>query len=101
MRKVLIAITASLALCACDKKTDSDISTRQCGGYQVEMTFNDQGDAMHAIINGDEMDLTLSVSASGAKYDGVLNDTNVTLWQKGDEWTMILDDDMVIECDRK
>ena len=57
---------------------------------------------MHAIISGDAVDLALTQSASGAKYAGVLNDTNVVLWGKGDAWTMFLGpDETIIECSIK
>lgn len=100
--KCFIGLLLGCALmCGCDKKSDTDVLTRQCGGYLVEMTFSDDGEKMHAVINGDAVDLQIAVSASGARYVGVLNDTDVTLWGKGDNWTMFLNDEDPITCRQK
>lgn len=98
MKKVFLfsVICASLAACDGDKK--SDVNIQQCGDYTVEITPSQDGDKINAVLNGDAVELTRSIAASGAKFDGVLNDTAVVLWSKGESWTMILDDDMVIEC---
>ena len=66
------------------------------------MTFSEDGGVMHAVISGDVVDLKLTQSASGAKYAGVLNDTDVALWGKGDAWAMFVgDDEIMIECSVK
>ncbi len=88
----------SVALAGCHANDRAEKIVRQCGDYRVEMSFSDDGSKMTASINGDGVELENVVSASGAKYDGMLNDTAVTLWGKGDDWMMILDDDMLIEC---
>lgn len=90
-----------LSVAACDKKSADAQLVRTCGDYVVEANFAEDGSQMNAVINGDAVVLNISESASGAKYDGVLNDTSVTMWGKGDDWTMILDDDMVISCVEK
>ena len=95
-------LAAVLGLCVACDRDDVQSASRTCGGYEVAMQFDaDNTDVLHAVINGDALDLTHDVSASGAKYRGVLNDTVVVLWQKGDDWTLMLDEDMVIECDAK
>ena len=98
--KKLIAIVALCVLATgCDNTTKNDDTVRRkCGGYDVEMKFDDGGDVMHAVISGDSVDLKLSVTASGAKYVGNLNDTDVALWGKGNDWILILDDDTFLEC---
>lgn len=100
MKKIFLPVLCAAAMCACDKK-DNRVIVRHCDGYEVQMTFSEGGDTMDADINGDKLTLQRAVAASGAKYDGVLNDTSVILWGKGDDWLMILDDDMVIECTSK
>lgn len=97
MKKALFLLFACIAVAACEK-TDDGIIRCQCGDYAVEITMSESGDTINAVLNGDAAELKRAVSASGAKYDGVLNDTDVTLWNKGENWTMILDDDMVVEC---
>lgn len=69
-----------------------------CGGYDVQMAISDDGESMHANINGDELEMKLVVSASGAKYSGTLNDIVVVLWEKSGTWTMMLDDEQIIDC---
>ena len=99
MKKLLLLFVCAFALVACDR---GDGNVRQkCGGYDVEMRFSDNGDTMRANINGDELELSNVVSASGAKYAGILNDTIVVLWNKGEKWTLILDEDTIIECESK
>lgn len=97
MKRILLLSAVILSLGACEKPDDG-ITRRQCGDYLTEMTFSDDGEKMYAVINGDKLTLTNDVSASGAKFVGTLNDTSVVLWSKGENWIMILDDDMVIEC---
>ena len=99
MKKYLFLMLGCVALCGCDGKSDhGDVIVRQCGKYDVDMTFSDQGSKMHAVINGDALDMDIAVSASGARYVGVLNDTDVTLWGKGDDWTLFLNDEEPIAC---
>lgn len=94
MKKILICLLAGLSLAACNKQ--ENIIT--CGEYEVAIEMNETGDKIHAVINGDEMDLDLAISASGARYVGILNDTTVTLWNKGSDWTMFLNDEEPIFC---
>lgn len=97
MKRALFLLFACAVVAACDK-TDDGIIRCQCGDYAVEITTSQSGDTINAVLNGDAAEFKLAVSASGAKYDGVLNDTGVTLWNKGADWIMILDDDTVVEC---
>lgn len=99
MKKYLFLLLGCVALCGCDNgKNDSNVIVRQCGDYNVEMSFSDDGESMHAVINGDAVDMVIAISASGARYVGFLNDTDVTLWGQGDNWTMFLNDEAPIEC---
>ena len=96
MKKSLFIIFCAFALVACGHD-DGNVHQR-CGGYDVDMQFSDNGDTMRANINGDELELSNVVSASGAKYAGILNDTIVVLWNKGENWTLIMDDETIIDC---
>lgn len=98
MKKIFLFAAIGAALAACGDNSDSDVIVQQCGDYTVEIKLTPEGDKINAVLNGDAVELVNTIAASGAKYDGVLNDTAVTLWSKGADWTMILDDDMVIEC---
>ena len=102
MKKYLFLLFGIMILCGCDGKSDdSNVVVRQCSEYNVEMSFSDEGESMHAVINGDAVDMTIAISASGARYVGVLNDTDVTLWGQGDNWIMFLNDEAPIECTAK
>lgn len=99
MKNIFICLVCGIALAACNQ--NDGIEHQKCGGYDVEMRFSENGDTMTANINGDELELSNVVSASGAKFAGILNDTLVVLWNKGEKWTLILDDDTIIECTGK
>ena len=98
MKKIFLFILGCAVLTACDADKKSDVIMQQCGDYSVEITMDENGEKINAVLNGDAVELINSVSASGAKYDGVLNDTTVTLWSKGESWIMILDDGAAVEC---
>lgn len=98
MRKLLVLFAVLVGVCACDRSDTSHITV--CGDYEVTMEFSDdEHDTMRAVLNGDAVDLTRVVAASGAKYQGVLNDIVVVLWNKGDDWTLMLDEDTIIDCE--
>lgn len=94
MKKLFLIFGILCAVAGCDKQDDVVI----CGPYEVQMTYSENGDTLHAVLNGDGVDLTNAVSASGARFDGVLNDINITLWSKGNDWTLFLGDDESYEC---
>lgn len=101
MKKFLVIFAMIACVAACDKPDESNAIVRTCGDYDVEITLSDTGDTINAIINGDATTLNHAISASGARYVGMLNDTNVTLWNKGEDWTLFLGDDdtaVAIEC---
>jgi len=99
MKKLLICLVCAIVLVACNRNDNN--TNQKCGGYDVEMRFSENGDTMIANINGDELELSNVVAASGAKFAGILNDTLVVLWNRGENWTLILDDDTIIECTGK
>lgn len=94
MKKIMLSCLMAMALVACEKNDDVIV----CGDYNVSMTFTEDGEKMNAVINGDEVELTRAISASGARYVGVVNDTEVTLWGKGNDWTMFVNEEEPIFC---
>lgn len=98
MKKIFLFAAVCGVLGACDGNKKSDVIMQQCGDYAVEISLDETGEKINAVFNGDAVELANVVSASGAKFDGVLNDTAVTLWNQGDAWIMILDDDAAVEC---
>ena len=103
MKRILSALVLCGLLSACDDASDvPTVPSYVCGNYTLEMTFSEDGGVMHAVISGDAVDLVLSPSASGAKYVGMWNSTNIILWGKGNLWTMFLGpDETMIECSIK
>ena len=99
MKKFLFMLVCLVALVSCGH--DDGVVHKKCGGYDVEMRISESGDTMVANINGDELELSNVVAASGAKFAGILNDTIVVLWNKGENWTLVLDDDTIIDCASK
>ena len=99
MKKILFMVVCAFVLVACGH--DDGNLHQKCGEYDVVMRFSNEGDTLLANINGDELELSHVVSASGAKYAGMLNDTIVVLWGQGEDWSLILDDDTIIECTGK
>ena len=100
MKKIIVGVLGMFALAACD---NADMPTAKpiytCGNYDVEINIADDGNVLHAVISGDAVDLGLAVSASGARYTGVLNDTPIVLWNKGDLWTMFVgSEEIMIDC---
>jgi len=96
MKKLLVCILCACALVACNREEKTPI--QQCGGYDVQMTFSDNGETMRADINGDMVELSQVAVVSGAKYAGILNDTLVVFLSDGEKWTLVLDDDQIIDC---
>lgn len=94
MKKVLFVFMAILVLAACNKPDNA----MQCGAFDVSFTMDANGTTMDAVINGDPVTLQNVISGSGARYAGVLNDTDVVLWGKGHNWILILNDGDAISC---
>ncbi|MBP3316537.1 MAG: MliC family protein [Alphaproteobacteria bacterium] len=100
MKKAMMLASVIGMCAACDgTKTNTQYL---CGNYDLEMSMSDDGNVMNAVVSGDAVDLVLSPSASGAKYVGMWNSTNIILWGKGNLWTMFLGpDETMIECSIK
>lgn len=96
MKKIILPMLFSVVLCGCDS-ADKGISV-VCGNYNVNIQLSDDGAHLSALINNKPFDFILGQSASGAKYDGVVNGNDVVLWNKGETWTMFVNEDIVFEC---
>ncbi len=95
MKKICYGFVGLLALAACDKADDN---VYVCDKYTVEITTSENGDTLTADINGDVVEMNIAPSADGARYVANLNDTEITLWNKGRDWTLFVGDDEPIEC---
>ncbi|MDR1338317.1 MAG: MliC family protein [Rickettsiales bacterium] len=92
MKKILFSVLTALILAGCGNSDD----VMKCGEYEVKTELSSE-DALTATLNGDQVVMKQDVSASGARYEGVLNDTTVVLWNKGRDWTLFLNDE-ILEC---
>ncbi|MDR0726771.1 MAG: MliC family protein [Rickettsiales bacterium] len=93
MKKILFSLLSAFVLLGCSNSDD----VMKCGAYEVKTELVGE-DSLKAVLNGDEVMLKQTVSASGARYEGVLNDTTVVLWNKGHDWTLFLNDEEPMEC---
>jgi membrane-bound inhibitor of C-type lysozyme len=95
MKKILFSLAAAIMLVGCGDSTE----VVKCGKYDVRMDQKEGSDGTLKVeLNGDKVVLKRTISASGARYEGVLNETVVVLWNKGKDYTLFLNDDKPIEC---
>ena len=94
MKKVCLVFIGLLILSACEKKDNIYV----CDKYTVEITTNENGDTLTADINGDVVEMKIAPSADGARYVANLNDTEITMWNRGRDWTLFVGDDEPITC---
>ena len=95
MKKCLFFIISCLILSACE---ETKIINANCGNYDMEIIMSKDGERINAVINGNSAVLNIALSASGARYVGNFNDAPITLWNKGDDWTLYLGDEKAIYC---
>ena len=96
MKKIVLVLFMFVVLCGCGD-SDQGISV-VCGNYDVNIKLGSDGTHLSVLINNKHFDFMQGVSASGAKYDGIVNGNNVSLWNKGESWTMFVNEDIVFEC---
>lgn len=96
MKKIVLFLFMSVVLCGCGD-SDHGISV-VCGNYDVNIKLGSDGTHLSALINNKPFDFILGISASGAKYNGIVNGNTVSLWNKGESWTMFVNEDIVFEC---
>lgn len=95
MKKLILPVLLVAVLFACENMKTAAV----CGDYKINMKFVDDGNKLFVRINGEDLSLNLVQSASGAKYDAVMkNGETLVLWNKGENWTMFIDDGPAIIC---
>ena len=94
MKKIGFVLVGLLSLGACDRADNVYV----CDKYSVEITTAENGDTLTADINGDVVEMNIAPSADGARYVANLNDTEITLWNKGRDWMLIVGEEEPIEC---
>lgn len=99
MKKMISFVVIGLALSACDGNKNT--IELVCGENDVSINMSDNGDTLNTVINGSEMVFNIAISASGARYISETETGIVTLWNKGEDWTLFFDDNMPITCSIK
>lgn len=94
MKKICFGFVGLLALVACEKSDNA----YTCGKYTVEINVNEVGDKLTADLNGDVVEMNIAQSADGAKYVANFNDTEIVLWNRGRDWTLIVGDEEPVLC---
>lgn len=94
MKKICFVFVGLLALTACDRADNVYV----CDKYTVEITLGDTGDTLTADLNGDVVEMNIAPSGDGARYIANLNDTEITLWNRGRDWTLIIGDEEPVQC---
>lgn len=94
MKKFVFGFVGLLTLGACERADNVYV----CDKYTVEITVGESGEVLTADINGDVVEMNIVPSADGARYVANLNDTEITLWNRGRDWTLIIGDEEPIEC---
>jgi len=70
--------------------------TLSCDQFTVKVAV--YRDRLDTHINGQNVPMTPVVAASGVKYEGISGDVALSLWNKGENWMMLINEDQVIEC---
>ncbi|MDR1207326.1 MAG: MliC family protein [Rickettsiales bacterium] len=96
MKKYILALSV-LALVACSDKAPEVIGMR-CGEFDIVAQVSSDGTQIKTAINGQNVSMEIVESASGAKYEGANGEAKLSLWNKGDQWMMIVGDDQVFDC---
>lgn len=94
MKKFLFVVMGLTFIAGCDK---SDFNVH-CGKHDVKIVLGASGDTIRAYLYDTEIPMDIAPSASGARYIGEYNGAKITLWNKGRNWTLFLNDDKPIEC---
>lgn len=95
MKKVLGPLVLMLALSACG---DTNTIQLDCSGNDVAINMSEDGESLSTVINGENVDFNIAISASGVRYVGQINGTEVVLWNKGEDWTLYFDENTPIAC---
>lgn len=94
MKRLCFVFVGLLALTGCERANDTYV----CDKYTVHIALDESGEKLTADFNGDTVEMNIVPSASGARYVANLNDTEISLWNKGNEWTLFVDDQEPIRC---
>jgi len=67
-----------------------------CGEFDVRVAV--YADRLDSVINGQHVPMTHVISADGAKYEGISGNVTLSLWNKGESWLMLINDERGIDC---
>jgi membrane-bound inhibitor of C-type lysozyme len=96
-----LAVLAAVLLGGCDSTPPPQAETQKialkCGNYDVAIEVAD-ADTLNTAINGEKITMYRAISASGAKYDGKGAAVSASLWNKGENWSLIVNNGSTISC---
>ncbi|MDR1027006.1 MAG: MliC family protein [Rickettsiales bacterium] len=93
-----LALVASVFLAACESpKKEPERFQLKCGKYAVAVEVAD-ADTLNTAVNGEKIQMFSAVSASGAKYEGKGAVVKASLWNKGANWSLIINNGRMIDC---
>lgn len=70
----------------------------RCDTYEGFITYIPGERTLKADLNGEKIDMVQTVAASGVKYRGMVYDSSVVLWNRNNNWTLIIDNEAPIPC---
>jgi membrane-bound inhibitor of C-type lysozyme len=88
----IIAVLGLWVLAGCGDDAPSFISEKialKCGSYDVAIETVD-ADTINTAINGEKIEMHREITASGAKYTGDGAVVSASMWNKGEDWTLII-----------
>ncbi len=98
MKKILLLLFCAVCFSACDRKNTINVI---CGDYDVKIDMSEDGEKLNTTINDENVNFNIAISASGVRYVGIKNETEIVLWNKGDDWTLYFEENTPISCTAK
>ncbi len=96
IKKMFLTIITAAVLLGCESKKADNLLI--CGDYEVQYELNNENETVSIDITGDKAVLQLAMSASGARYVGIINDIEIEFWNKGNDWILFVGQNDIFEC---
>ncbi|MCL2748877.1 MAG: hypothetical protein FWE50_02260 [Alphaproteobacteria bacterium] len=98
MKKYLLFGAIALVLGACEEKP-AEVDELKCGDLDVLVSvYKSRADA---VIGEQPTSFSRTDTDTGTRYDGMIGDQTMALWNQGGEWIMVVGESDAIECVKK